>query len=241
MHGPRDVVANAPGCPWGGWAPPDIRHCEENLCAWIAAPADTWSNAAYLAAALWLWSRGAAKGPVRWFAPAAAAVGVSSTLLHASNSFAFQLLDYAGMFLWVLLLLVLNMSRLGWVEDGRLGRVYGVLVAASSALLPAFRAAGVPVQPIVAVQVLAVAGTEAALFRRDGPAGYGPWAAGLGLTAAGFACWMLDYRRVHCDPANHVLQWHAAWHLLTALAFIPLRRFYAGRGAASADLRIREA
>jgi hypothetical protein len=38
----------------------------------------------------------------------------------------------------------------------------------------------------------------------------------------------LDLTRVWCDPDNHVLQGHALWHLLSAVAIAFVYRFYAG-------------
>ena len=41
-------------------------------------------------------------------------------------------------------------------------------------------------------------------------------------------CSALDVTRVWCDPENHWLQGHAAWHLLSAASLVALYRFYAG-------------
>ena len=51
---PRDITPLPPGCPWSGFAPPDLKHCETNLAAWITTPANTWSNLAYIAVGVWL-------------------------------------------------------------------------------------------------------------------------------------------------------------------------------------------
>ena len=45
-----------PGCPWSGWAPPNVQWCEENLCALVTAPANTWSNLAYIVVGLVMWA-----------------------------------------------------------------------------------------------------------------------------------------------------------------------------------------
>ena len=45
-----------PGCPWSGFTPPNVDWCEEELCAWVVNPADTWSNLAYRRRRrAWMW------------------------------------------------------------------------------------------------------------------------------------------------------------------------------------------
>lgn len=214
MTGPRDIQPLPPDCPWGGWTPPDLQHCEANLCGWITTPANTWSNLAYLAVAWWLWRRGE-----RAFAGAALAMGLTSFLFHASFTFFFQFFDYVGMFVYVLLLLSLNLRRLGlarWKE------FYAAGLAASMGLIFVLRAADVGIQWIVAAQVAAVLVTE---YRAEGRQ-YRDWWIGVGLMAAAELCWMLDYKRVWCDPQNHWVQGHAAWHLLSSAAIPYVARFY---------------
>lgn len=214
MRGPRDIVPLPPESPWSGFAAPDIQHCEANLAGWIAAPANTWSNLAYLAAAVWLWRRGQ-----RWFAGAAAALGVTSFLFHASFTFFFQFFDYVGMFVYVLLLLALNVNRLGL---RRWQPAYLGAVLASGAAVFGLRALGVGLQWIIVTQVGAVLATELAARGR----GYKDWLIGIGLMAAAAACWVLDYKRIWCDPDDHWVQGHAAWHLLSAAAIPFVARFY---------------
>lgn len=238
MVGPRDVRPFPPGCPWSGWALPDIRHCEENLCGWIAAPSDTWSNLAYLAAAAWLW-RSAAREPgaVRWFPHVAVAIGLTSFAFHASFTAAFQFLDYVGMFLLAGLLGAVGLERGGWTRAGAGGRSLLALTAAGVAAFGAARALGLPVQPIIGLEALALLGLELGLARGSGGVDYKPLWAALALVGGGLACWLLDYTRVWCDPADHFVQGHAAWHLLTAAALIPAFRFYRQFGRAAAPER----
>jgi len=95
--------AAGPECPWYALAelgPPNIKWCEERLCAWINEPANAWSNLAFVIVALmisWL-ARGrpAASDTLRRFAPTVALVGVCSFVFHASNTYVTQLLDYVA-------------------------------------------------------------------------------------------------------------------------------------------------
>jgi hypothetical protein len=211
---PRLITPLDPASPWSAWARPDIHHCEANLAGWIAAPADAWSNLAYVAVGLWLWRRHP-RGPGRALGAIAVVVGLCSFAFHASYTFAGQALDFAAMFLMT-----------GWLMARGEVRAWSAVVTASLALFVVFQAAGLPVQWIMIAHVAAVAAVEARrTFAGRGPRP-APFLAAFGLIAAAYACWHLDHADGFCAPDRHLLQWHAAWHVLTAAAFIPLARAY---------------
>ena len=228
---PRLLAPLPPGSPWSAWARPDIHHCEANLAGWIAAPADSWSNLAYLAVGLWLLRRGS-NGPARALGAISVVVGACSFAFHASYTYAGQALDFAAMFLLTGWILARGAVRAGWAAEARLAAVWAGVVGASLSLFAAFHARGIAVQTIMIAHVAAVAAQEAWLFRSGRPSrSYAPFAAALALVAAACACWRLDHADRFCAPDRHLFQWHAAWHALTAAAFIPLARFQSRAGA----------
>lgn len=209
---PRVIPPLPAASPWSAWARPDIRHCEANLAGWIAAPSDTWSNAAYFAVGLWLLRR--PRGPERTLGAIALAVGACSFAFHASFTYAGQFLDYAAMFLLT-----------GWLLARGSDRLWAAIVAASLAAFGLFHAYGLPVQDLMLVHV-------AAVVLRGGPTRSSAFWAAIGLVAVAYACWHLDHADGLCRPDDHVFQWHAAWHVLTAAAFLPLASAYGRRVAA---------
>ncbi len=217
--------------PWSGWALPDIKHCEANLSGWIAAPANTWSNLAYVAVGVWIWRKSAKPGALSagGLGPVSVAVGVTSFAFHASYTFAGQVLDYAGMFLLIGWALARGLMRAGLLSEKGALRFWGGLFAASLAALFAFRAAGWGIQTIVLVQALALVALEIRLMlvKRDAPSYASFWWMQLLLIAA-YACWHLDHADFACAPDNHWLQLHAIWHVVTAAAFIAAWRFHEG-------------
>jgi hypothetical protein len=218
-----------PGCPWSGFTPPNLDWCEEELCAWITNPANTWSNLLYVLLGLLMW-REARRDRLRTlalFGPASVAVGVFSFAYHASYTWFLQFFDFVGMFLFCFTVLTRNALRLGWVGAGRQTACFVGGVLASSALVPVLFEAGTPIQGIVLLLVLAMIAQELVLRRRDGvrPAHRFWWTA-LGLIAVAAALSALDVTRTWCDPANHWLQGHALWHLLSAASLYALFRFY---------------
>lgn len=220
---PRLIPPLPAGSPWNAWPRPDIHHCEANLAGWIAAPADTWSNLAYLAVGWILW-RGE-PGPGRTLGAIAFVVGLCSFVFHASFTYQGQVLDYAAMFLLTGWLFARGLARGGLAED-RVPAAWAAIVGASLTAFAYFSTHGLPVQTIMLVHVAAVAAQEAAL-RSTGrsPRSLGSFYTALGLIAAAYACWQMDHADRFCAPDDHLFQWHAAWHALTAAAFLPLARF----------------
>ncbi len=229
-------------CPWGGYTPPNVDWCEEQLCAWIVNPADTWSNLAYIVVGLWMWratriAQGSALRPnavLRLFGPSAITVGVFSFVYHASYTYFLQFFDFVGMFLFCFTVISANGLRLGWFAPGRQLVCFGAGVLLFSALVPVLSATLIPIQSLVGLLVATIIGQEALIRQRaSGEAsarssngGYF-WLALL-LLAGAAAASLADVTRTWCDPQNHWLQGHSIWHLLSAAALYALYRFYAG-------------
>jgi hypothetical protein len=235
---PRLVPPLPAASPWSGWALPDIKHCEANLSGWIAAPANTWSNLAYVAVGVWIMNRSAKRTALSagGLGPVSVAVGVTSFVFHASYTFAGQVLDYAGMFLLIGWALARGLMRAGLLSEKGALRFWGGLFAASLAALFAFRAVGWGVQTIVLIQALALAALETRLMivKRDAPSYASFWWMQFLLIAA-YACWHLDHTDFACRPDDHWLQLHAVWHVLTAAAFVAAWRFHEGIDARAAQ------
>jgi hypothetical protein len=211
-------------CPWAGWAPPNLDWCEAELCAWIRNPANTWSNLAYILAAIPMWRAGGSRSRVLGWA--ALFVGVSSFVYHASATYVFQIGDFLGMFTFVGLPLSYNAVRLGWLRPGREGRgVLAVIAAGCSLLLVARLLTPYPIQLIVFGMILFVIAQELVIARRIAVPRRTFWiAVALLFTGAGFSS--ADLSRLWCDPDNHWLQGHALWHVLGAASLVALARFY---------------
>ena len=103
----HEVVPVEPGCPWESWARPNIKWCEDNLCAWVTTPANTWSNVAYVVVGVaMLWesyrcgqhkSKRPRERTVSHLGLASIVVGVTSFLFHMSYTAVFQFADFFGM------------------------------------------------------------------------------------------------------------------------------------------------
>jgi len=94
--------------------------------------------------------------------------------------------------------------RLRWILPARETRFFALGVLGMSALVPPLFYAGFPIQALVGLLI----------------------AVGLALLGAAAVASLLDVTRIACDPQS-LLQGHAVWHLLSALALAALFRFYA--------------
>lgn len=226
---PRVVPPLPAACPWSGWTLPDIKHCEANLCAVITAPANTWSNLAYVLAGVYILSRPGPRGALtaRGLGPLCLAIGATSFAFHASYTWAGQFLDYAGMLLLTGWCLGRALLRLGLATQRGAVAAWGGLVALSLAALVCLRALGWGVQWVMIVQAAAIAAFELRMLsaRRNAQSSR-PLFIMLALLVAGYACWHLDHSS-WCRPDNHVFQLHALWHLLTAAALVAAWHFHA--------------
>jgi hypothetical protein len=218
-----------PGCPWSGFTPPNVDWCEAELCGWITNPANTWSNLAYLVlgVAMWRIARTSGRNDLRLFGPASIAVGIFSGVYHASHTWMLQFLDFVGMFVFCFVVITRNALRLRWIRPQQQTAFYLAGVVAASAAVPPLFEIGFPIQALVAGLIFGMIGQEIAL-RRSTRADYRPYFAALALLGAGAAGSALDVTRVWCDPDDHFLQGHAAWHLLSAASLFALFRFYRG-------------
>lgn len=225
---PRLPNPHPEGCFWHDIADkvgtPNVKWCEPTICGVISEPANTWSNVAYLLVAAWIsWTARTAKSaPMRVFGPMAFLMGGFSFIYHASNNYLTQVFDFIGMFLYVYLLLVVNMRRLGWLGQGRMWQVYSALVVGSTLMTHAMYLAEVHYQMIIAFGAGAIVLTETLLYRRGDAKRYTyRWfALSLAFIAIAQAFSLLDISRTWCEPDNVFLHGHAIWHVIGSVSVL---------------------
>lgn len=219
--------------PWEGLSPatclPDACFCEAVGDGLIRQPSNTWSSLGFCVAGVVMagqWraekrrgSLSAAEGLT--FIIAVVLVGVTSALYHASLTFFGQTLDVQSMYLVVLLALMVNVEALRRPPVSRALWLYAVVNVALGVLLvtvPAVRrhAFGLALGGVVVTEVLV-------RTKRLRIHGLGFLLGALGAQALAFGIWVLDLKKLVCEP-HGLLQGHAAWHLLGAVASLLLWR-----------------
>lgn len=230
-----------PGCPWAelnhSLGQPNLKWCEATQCAWVTEPANTWSNLAYVAAALLMfaWARRDPRTSLRLMPVAVAFLAACSFAYHASSTFAFQVFDFLGMFGFLFVPLVLNLVRRGALSPSRGPAAYAAFVAVGLGLVFAGRAWRLPYQALIAVGAALTVGSELwAMPRAARPASYRDFATAVALLLVAETFSLLDLTRAWCDPLDHVLQGHAVWHVVSAASLVFVFRHYAALRPATA-------
>ena len=227
-----------PECVWtplrdfGGL--PNVKWCEETLCGVIAEPANTWSNLAYIIVAAWLWwfTRKDESRTLRFWAPVAFWVGLTSFVYHMTVSFLTQVFDFWGMYFFFGLVLLLNLIRMGKLGADKLFKTLYLSIGGLTVFTVIIAKLHLPVQGIVAVMLVLILFTEFLASRSSkSPVGYRFLALSLVAVAIAFAFSASDATGARCDPKDHVFQGHAIWHVFgsisMAFAHLHYRQFKA--------------
>lgn len=213
---------------------PDSCFCEAVRDGVIRQPANTWSNLGFNLAAVWMGvelarrreGRGLSTLEAAIFAIAVFLVGATSGFYHASLTFIGQWLDVQSMYLLALLAFAVNLDALRPGKPKRFVPMYvglNVVLGVLLLFVPVFRryAFGLALGSIVVTEVM---------LRRRGLRDW-PLAPLIGAAAvqgAAFVIWGLDITHTVCAPSS-LLQGHAVWHLLGAVASFLLWRYYRGQ------------
>jgi hypothetical protein len=191
-----------PNCPWSTFAPAASRFCEDAVCGWVREPANTWSNAGFLVA------------------------GIAA---HATRTSLGGLLDTAGM-------LAANARRLfptvatpdddsrAAASERRDRRTFWSLAALGTVLAITFESYE---RDLYALEMIVAGVMEVVVLRRARVQRAHRWLAWSSATfLPGYALWWLDLHRVACNPGAHIINGHAAWHLLMAASLYFVQRFH---------------
>jgi Ceramidase len=220
-----------------GWLGPDVgrgaNFCEAARSGPVLQPANTFSNLGFVVAGLaiaWHARQVTLGGLATPYACLVVFLGPASAAMHATQSSLGGRLDLLSMYLVASFAAAYALMR--WVRQGRtfFWQLFLLLVAACE--LVGLYDGEVPVvtysgNVAFAVLLLVAITTEVRLWRRADPARTDlRWGvAALATILLAFVIWNVT-KTSWCDP-HSLLQGHAAWHLLDALAAYLLFRLWA--------------
>lgn len=225
---------------WSSWRPatclPDDCFCEAFRDGVVRQPANTWSSLAYVLVALWVASRvrAAARSgspPLsrtegRLLVASLVAVGLGSAFYHASFTFVGQIFDVSGMYFVASFMLLHRALASGW-------KLPAGIVPAFLALNAALMAAQVTSPGFRRIMFGALIVAAIAFEWRMTQAGRVWLVRGALILGLAFVIWLLDRERILCDPSS-LMQGHAMWHTLGAVAAVCLYRSYEAEAPAPA-------
>lgn len=218
---------DAPGCPWNWLAPASGGFCEASLCAWVRQPGNTWSNVGFIVVGLVILHQGRTRdrAHLMGLGYVAIATGIGSAFYHASDTFVGRVADYIGMYLGSVYMLSANVRR-AFLWNLRRVRilfwtVFTILLA-GMVLMPRFAELLYIAQMSTCCLCI-----EYLIYRRQGASVNYRWLFGYwSLFAVAYGIWILDIKRIVCNPSNHIISGHAIWHLLNAFALYLLYLYY---------------
>ncbi len=228
-------VQNSSGgclCPYCGFhlGQPTLQFAEQNMCGWIAQPANTISNIAYLFVTLILLIQ-LRKNTLPWylygFPIAYSFIGISSGFYHASSTFVGQFLDFTAIYVFVGYILFLAINKRNWIQT----RTLAYMVACSVFLLSTI----MWFVPFLRIWLFAIFQIIPFLWleftynrnknkqKRD--VSKLKYAVLIFLVA--WAFWWLDILLIwDYKSLQHIINGHAAWHVLTAVSLYFVAQFY---------------
>jgi hypothetical protein len=219
-----------PSCPWSSFAPATSRFCEDAVCGVIREPANTWSNIGFLLAAVaMLWLAPTAPRVIRRFAFVCVFMGIGSALFHATGTRAGGLLDSAAMQGVAAFMLAANARRLFPPATERQttrrdARCFWITVSVGTLLATVFEEHA---RTLFAIEVTIAGLMELAIVARTRLQPAHRWLALSWVTfGAAYFMWFADLHRIGCNASAHVLNGHAAWHLLMAASLFCFQRFH---------------
>lgn len=214
-------------CPWDRFAPATLEFCESLLNGWVRQPANTWSNIGFVIVGLLLWRRTPSDKPwLRIFAIGSLLVGITSAAFHLSMTFVGQFFDVASMFITAGMLVAMNLMRMKMIRPDQIYKVLWAMQLIAMAFMFVFQ--GGVGESIFALQVTFIVLSEVYLWwkNRPSPRKYRWWMAAVVADAIAVAVWLLDIRKIWCEPDNHWFNGHVVWHLMNAVVVWCLYRFY---------------
>ena len=219
-------------CFWDTLDPAVVHFCEEELCAFIEQPANTWSNLAYIFSGLVV-TRLALKenqNHLSFIGIVAIIIGIGSFFFHMSSTHLGEIIDLGAMFFFSSYVLVINFRRYVHGNYGPWSSTeIGIYLAlALSGCLATYFFKGWVGTVYFAIQATIAGSLEIRIlrFRKEGVS-YKPLQKFILAFGIAWTLWWLDQLGIFCNPQNHIIQGHAGWHLCNSLVFYFLYRFYA--------------
>jgi predicted membrane channel-forming protein YqfA (hemolysin III family) len=219
------VTRPGAGCPWHtareAFGYPNIKWCEQPLCSIIEEPANTWSNLAYLIVALIIiyCAKKENLKSMFYFGVGIFLMGLFSLIYHATNNWPTQLMDFVGMYFYTGAMILYNFRRMELISKANELKAYIVIFILNMLLIPLFQnVLGIPIQLIVAVNVLTMLIQEYLIRKKDKTYQIKFWWLALITITIAETLSILDAKGIFCNPEDHVIQGHALWHVIGAIS-----------------------
>lgn len=214
-------------CPWTSLAPSTLQWCEQQLCAWVREPSNTYSNLIYIIVGLYILydTRKFREVYLKVLGYFSILLGFMSGFYHASGSLIGELFDFSAMFLFSSYFITAALARLyGWGNSKVLSTAL-ILAGGTIAANVIYPLAG---PYLFASQMILSFYLEFRIWKQPNiaHAKFKNFIISFLLLQLAFVIWNLDRSRIVCDPDNHWISGHAIWHILTGFGALYVYKFY---------------
>ena len=214
-------------CFWDAFEKNNGIFCEEQLCAFITEPANTWTNIGYLILAIFILRQKEVNNRrvKNLFFASTFCLFIGSTLFHMTSTYMGKFTDVSTMFFLSMTVLTLSLQRFTGLSETKANIFYIAGLGLSILFLYFMKFGNI----LFLSQIVVATIFEFKLSKTDKTLDMKGVITSLLLFAAAFVFWILDVTKVLCDPGNHILTGHGVWHLLAAVSIYFFFRSYKGK------------
>jgi len=218
-------------CPYEQFSKPLGRFCEENLCAYITQPANSWSNLVYLIVGIIIAidSKNLKDKFIKLLSPIAILIGLSSFIYHASWTLFGEFLDLGSMLFLTSYLISFNLFRLNPNRfSKRISSMLILLIVGLAILLLTGLTGGYDWGKVIfGIEVIIALGIEYLILRKGDRVNRKNLLFAVAILLIAWFIWFLDRKLIWCDANySHLLNGHLVWHVLTSIALFFVYLFY---------------
>lgn len=208
-------------CLFDQFAPAFLTFCEAPLYCFPKYPSDTWSNIGPVVAGILIIKREPVRINLRFLGYAAVILGIFSAFFHATGTRLGELLDIAGMWMFLTTCLGLSLEKKNYLSGRRVIPLVIALTIVATLICVINISLNIPLFLALVVSIAALEFWQAS--RKD----FKWLLRSVTVLVIAYAIWNLDFYKILCNPDNHILSGHGVWHLLCGLAFYFIYKHYA--------------
>lgn len=206
---------------------PTIEYCEKAGTSIIKRPFYAFSNLAYLFSGPLILLKGKGSNLSKIFGYLAILIGTLSFIYDVIYTYTSQILDLTGMFLFINVLLFLNLKKIININNFKI--IILQVFLTFFALISIILLKGYSGNIIFGLFVLVVVLIEIYLLIKGLHKNIKLWFTGFGLFLIGFCFWLTDAIKIYCDPYK-IFNGRIIFHVLTAITIYILYLFYNSQG-----------
>jgi hypothetical protein len=214
-------------CFWDGFEKNNYLFCEEQLCAFVTEPANTWTNIGYLIVAIMILKQKEVtnRRVKNLFFTASFCLFIGSSLFHMTSTFWGRLVDVSTMFILSMTILTLSVERYSEMSEKKANLFFVLGLTLSLTFLFVMKFGHV----LFFGQLVAVTILEFRLGKTTKSLDMKGVKLAIIFLIVAFTFWILDVAKVLCHPGNHILTGHGVWHLLAGASFYVFFKSYKGK------------